>query len=526
MKPEQKFFLDKKDTLEKILGSLGQITFPKIILNIPRDSFLGKSVKNFQILKRETLKVGKELSVESVDDHILELAALAGIKAFNPVFKTRERVVADIVPRLKNAPVSEILTEENFKEKNKKKEDSEIKIKKSEFYNGEKLKSRVSFRKISVYFFTFVILAFGIFQIATRFLPKAVIAITLKKFPVEFKENIEISSLISNSSFTSTSIALPGELIIAKKNIEMEFSSANKETVSLKAKGVLVVYNAYSSKSQVLVKSTRFESPNKKIFRLDNQVIVPGAKTVEGKIELSQIEVSVTADGAGEEYNIGSVSKWRIPGFEGTPKYDGFYAESIAAMSGGLVGEKAVPTIEEYADAKEKIKVSLQDALKAQMAILLKDEFRLLPNATSFNILKEEIRPQSATAGKFSIFTEAEMKYFVFEEGLLKKVLAEKLEKSTDFENKIRVNNIGLNYGEINVDFKEKRMTFSVNGSIIFVPDINKESLTAELLGKDEEVLKSLVFSLPGLDKARISFWPFWVHVVPKDSNKLNIVIE
>jgi hypothetical protein len=69
-------------------------------------------------------------------------------------------------------------------------------------------------------------------------------------------------------------------------------------------------------------------------------------------------------------------------------------------------------------------------------------------------------------------------------------------------------------------------MIFPVGGTIVFVPDINKESLTAELLGKDENALKSLVFSLPGLDKASISFWPFWVHVAPQDSNKLNIVIE
>lgn len=526
MKPEQKIFLEKKDSLEKILGIFSHVIFEKIILNLPRDSFLGKNVKNFQILKREALKNDKELSIESVDDHILELAALAGIKAFNPVFGTKEKIVADIVPRIKFVPIAvpeipAVKEEENLTNR----KDSKIKIKDSEFYSSRSPR-KPPYKKIFVSILMVLFLGFGIFEIATRILPKAAIAITLKKFPVDFNEKVEVSSLVSNSSFASGSISLPGELITAKKNIEMEFSSTNKEAVSLKAKGNLIIYNAYSVKPQILVKSTRFESPDKKIFRLDNQITVPGTKTVNGKLEPSQVEVSVTADQPGEDYNIGPAANWKIPGFKDSSKYEGFYADSPSAMSGGLVGDKAVPTEEEYAAAREKVRTTLQGALKSQIAILLKDEFRLLPNATDFNILKEEVRPQSATAGKFSIFTEAELKYFVFEEDLLKQILAEKFKKESSPDIKVKVNNIELNYGEINIDFKEKRMTFPVTGSIVFVPDLNKESLTAEFLGKKEDVLKSLVFSLPGLEKAKVSFWPFWVHGVPQDSKKVNIVVE
>ena len=47
-----------------------------------------------------------------------------------------------------------------------------------------------------------------------------------------------------------------------------------------------------------------------------------------------------------------------------------------------------------------------------------------------------------------------------------------------------------------------------------------------EIAGKDEKSLQSLVFALPGLDKATISLWPFWVKRVPENEKKIKVEIE
>ena len=89
----------------------------KVIINIPNGSVLGSSINNFAILRREAATAGKEIMVESVDEHILELAAVSKIKAINPVFQKRERTVSDIVPRgsLKKKQV-EVSVERTIKE--------------------------------------------------------------------------------------------------------------------------------------------------------------------------------------------------------------------------------------------------------------------------------------------------------------------------------------------------------------------------------------------------------------------------
>ena len=51
-----------------------------------------------------------------------------------------------------------------------------------------------------------------------------------------------------------------------------------------KASGQIIVYNAYNDNNQKLIKNTRFETPDGKIYRIQASIIVPGTKVEEGKI--------------------------------------------------------------------------------------------------------------------------------------------------------------------------------------------------------------------------------------------------
>ena len=45
-------------------------------------------------------------------------------------------------------------------------------------------------------------------------------------------------------------------------------------------------------------------------------------------------------------------------------------------------------------------------------------------------------------------------------------------------------------------------------------------------IGKSDVDLRKAIFSLPGLDTANVSLWPFWVKKVPEKLNRINIVID
>ena len=101
-----------------------------------------------------------------------------------------------------------------------------------------------------------------------------------------------------------------------------------------KAFGTITVFNGYSSEPQLLIASTRFLSSNERIFRTTKNIDIPGAQLNDDEIIPSSISVEIVADYLGAEYNIGP-SDFTIPGFKGSPKYQGFYGKSSTAMSGG-----------------------------------------------------------------------------------------------------------------------------------------------------------------------------------------------
>lgn len=532
MKSEKKIFFEQDDTLKDVLKKISRTSAQKIVINIAKNSILGNSIENFHTIRHAGEEQKKVLIVESVDEHILELASLAQIKAENPVFRTRERSVFDILPKIHTEKIIKTKDKKIRKEREENDEAEEkFEIKITEYTEAEdkqkkKCKKPPHKKRWAVVVIAVLILCGGIWFAITK-LPKATIEIMLKKTPISFSEVLEVNSKITTPDIKSTQkIILPGELISAEQNILMEFPAGKKEKVERKSNGTLILYNSFSSSQQVLVALTRFESPDGKIFKLDSRTVVPGAIVKDGKIIPSKIEIKVTADKPGEEYNIQPVSGWRIPGFKGTSKYSGFYAENIQRMQNGFVGEQWMPTDDDKIKAEIEIENVLRDSLEARMFILLSSkEFKILKEATLFTVTKMEIQEIEKEPQKFGIYAEAEAKKLIFSEEMLKDVLIQKQKDGLAAGN-IKPIEFNLSYGAPDIDFSEMKMTVKVTGNAIFTENFSADKLAEELRGQDESLLRQTIFSLPGLENASISLWPFWVKSVPENTERIKILIR
>ena len=145
---------------------------------------------------------------------------------------------------------------------------------------------------------------------------------------------------------------------------EQEIKADGAEKIERKASGKIVVYNNWNTESQVFIKNTRFETPEGKIYRIDRQIIVPGAKKQNGKLIPGSIETVVYADKAGEEYNIG-LTDFVLPALreQKSPRYEKIYARSKTVIEGGLVG--TVPKVNEkdLEDARKELEKKLNDEI-------------------------------------------------------------------------------------------------------------------------------------------------------------------
>jgi len=445
--------------------------------------------------------------------------------------KKRPQSVSDIIPTQKSKKEAE------SKEKAVKKEleiERETLTVIQDSYQYQEVPVRKNFFSRFVtprWIFIFILIAAvsgGSFYIGFKVLPQLKIKVSLRDYPAAFNETIEAGKNFNSSqtSPSSSPIKLPAELFSASGTLPMFFPASGKDKIEDKAAGKIIIYNSYSSDPQGLVVNTRFLTPDNKIFRLSKAVIVPGAKIQEGKIIPSSIEASVVADQAGAEYNIGPVAKFTIPGFKGSPKYEGFSAKSEQLMTGGYVGEVAVPTSKDISDAKAKIRKILEDNLKIRVLSQIPQDFKIIDGSSNFGILKETIDKKAGTDNNFGIVLQAQMKIIAFKEKDLKDILTVKslsLLPAGDYE----AADSNIEYGIPRLDFVKGEMSFPVKGQIIFHGKIDVNDLRRQVMGKNDLALRTLFGNMPNLvEKAEISFWPRYVKTAPNKIEKIKIVLQ
>jgi hypothetical protein len=358
----------------------------------------------------------------------------------------------------------------------------------------------------------------GLIGLALVVLPRADITITLRRTPWEFSNTV-------NAFVTGGDIA--AQLFTQTKNATQSYAASGKKYMETKAHGTIKIVNAYSSETQALVASTRFVTPDGKIFRLQNAVTVPGAKIVSGKIEPSSIDAQVIADKAGTEYNIGPTERFTIPGFQGTPKYDAFYGVSSQPMTGGNIGEAPYATPEDIEKAKAEAEKSIKDTLASAFAFQVPEGFSVLEGSENFAITKSTALPDVGEDGKFRYFVEAhDERLAVRESDILNFVQAKAIAelgqgfKESDHELSYRAQS------------SERKGTLLSGASVTiiykgnYVRDIDTAAIAQGAAGKSEEELKNFVISTEGVEKAKVSLWPFWVMSVPTDTGKIKVILE
>lgn len=203
------------------------------------------------------------------------------------------------------------------------------------------------------------------FILPTFIFPKFSISIFPKIYSVSVPP-LELTAAANVKTLEPASKKIPSIAVEVEKTISREYESSGTKFLRDKSQGTIEIFNAFSSSPQTLVTGTRFQDPSGKIFRLEKGVIITGAGVEEGKIIPTSVKAKVAADAPGESYNI-EPSEFRIPGFRGTPKYQGFYAKSAEKFGGGFEGQARVVTADDLKRASEDTTKVLSEELRLDL---------------------------------------------------------------------------------------------------------------------------------------------------------------
>jgi hypothetical protein len=326
-----------------------------------------------------------------------------------------------------------------------------------------------------------------------------------------------------NSATTSDAV-LTYQTVTLSKEGKTEVPATGQEDVSVKASGVIIIYNNFSATPQKLIANTRFQTAAGLIFRISNPVTVPG----KSGSTPGSVEALVTADKAGADYNVG-LTDFSIPGFQDdAAKYKGFYARSKATIAGGFVGTRAKVDPSQVGVTVSKIKDELKTALVTQAKGDIPPGFVLPENAY---VIEYEDLPQTKTeSGGAQIGQRATLHGLIFKKNQLAAQLSKKANGTTDTSQ----TEIG---GTNNLVFTAKaagtstalwnlnNVNFGLKGTTTLISEIDTVSLQNQLATKPRKNLNAILAGYPAVAKAEVTMWPFWRSTFPASTTQITIVV-
>ena len=337
-----------------------------------------------------------------------------------------------------------------------------------------------------------------------------------------------------DQTFTATKDGVGADLAFRFMSLSetqtKEVPATLEKKIQKKASGTVVIYNAYNADSQRLIKNTRLESPDHKIFRLNDSVVVPGAKISKGKIiEPGSVLAVVYADVAGKDYNIG-LSDFTIPGFKGDPRYSKFTARSKpdSPIGGGFSGKVMVPTDEAVALAQTTLKDTLTLSAIEKARGQIPEKVTFFPGSM---VLKFEEVPQDFnTTNVTSVSVRAIVSVFFFDTVPLTQKLAEKgllnyfgAPLALKDISKLKFTFVDPIDNIILSDITNIR--FKIVGDAVFVGQIDTQKIQLSLVGKEKNDFAKIVGGQENVGKADAVIRPMWNTVFPLDMKKITVKV-
>jgi hypothetical protein len=557
-----------KDDAVVLIDRLMRTKQDDIVLALPKNSIISADLISLKTLQEEAESVGKNLFLDTENEELSDYAKKINMPIYNIDVKTKpeevkinlvrhsggSRKIMDIQPprrseikpkEIEEQPMvynepEELQPETNFipmenpvvYEVVKKTLPSELgnhdlDRNLEDFYSSKSEQTSHGISGIGKFFTykvlmnSFIVLG-GLLLASSLFLilPKVNIKIAVKEMPIKTDIPVAVSKSVGLANLSGGII--PGQYFIFSKS---ETKPLTKESVvttnaNVKYGGYISIFNAYSVAPQKLVTQTRFENKDGKIFRITNAVTVPGAKMENGTLTPSSIKVKVISDAVGEEYNIGP-AYFTIPGFKGSPKYAGFYAKSTESMVGEAVPATGAGISKEEQNA---LKIEMQNELIKQIESdalgSLKDgDFKLIDGASGSKVDEFRIDANSAfmkLTWQAILFKESDFKALVNYS-----VLSHYSElKNFDFQDNIMYPRV------TSADFKKGEIFFTYNVDKVNAYAVNLDDLKKELVGRNEDEIRSIISGKNFVNSATISFPMFWFKNASNNPEKINITID
>lgn len=317
--------------------------------------------------------------------------------------------------------------------------------------------------------------------------------------------------------------SIPLTVLLVEDKVSTDVDATESKTTIATASGKILVSNKQKV-VQTLIKTTRFESSDGKIYRIRENIKIPAAVGDKAGTK----EVMVYAESAGPEYNKKDITDFTVPGFKGKPQFDLVTAKSLGPMDGGSSGVKKSVSKETTEEISKNLRIELENKLRARVSRELLQNQVAYENLYQFEY-KEPTLEASETPEKAKIVLSGTLAIPIFSKPDLAKELAKASVENYAGEDisldKIEQISVKFSEGQkINL-FTDSKVSFRFEGESKFIWNVDTKAFAKALLNVSKEDASSVSKKFTGIDKTTVSIHPFWKNYFPGNVDDIKITV-
>lgn len=310
---------------------------------------------------------------------------------------------------------------------------------------------------------------------------------------------------------------IPYSLQTITAEVSQEVLASGQEEVEEFATGTIRVMKNTAG-TQPLIKNTRFESQDGKIYRVRHSITIPGN---------GSREIEVFADEPGESFNMTS-GTFTVPGLEGLPEFDEISAETVTSISGGFVGVKNVVSEED----EEKTRALLQQQLETELIAKIGGSIsadKIFYYTPSF--IKYTSTPSEASGDKVVIKEKGTLQGLLFEkEDIVTSLVKTSVTGVSDLDS-ITIENIDT----LSITLENKENfdpegdevgSLLISGNPEYSWGVTQKTLGEKIKGMNKQDAEAELLRLAGVQKFDVNISPFWKKSIPEDINDINVTFQ
>lgn len=539
---QRAIYLDANNDIYATLGKFERLDAEEVILVIPKSSVLFHSIINFKILKSESNRRRKGLSIVTVDAKGLQLAQRVGIPAYKDLDLTNE-ALEEVSPPPPTIPVSSTaVSPRELKIKYKRKlpasrpinqipdtvirADKEIVTKPPRFTLARwQLRKDWGRSALLLVWLAGALAILGIVIYLT--VPQAKVSLEARSEP--FSRSFKLVLADKNDKEAAGQNVFKGRFIEVEKKLTQNFPASGGKNNGNPSSGTLTVYNYTKGTKPVGLRTqTRFQSPDGQIFRSQSEILIAGAAVGSGgQLMPGRTNVRVVAETGGSKGNLGAETKFTIPGL-GDTGIDMVYGKNAESFVGGTDAEVKMVTAEDIKSAADSISKNVFVDAEAELQTKINKKEELIPALIQNDIINVTPSVSAGTAREnFDLDISVRSWTLLPEKGKLTDIMQATVITIVPSNRVLTPQTLrGLKLNLDNADYDNHIIDFTVviDGAVAAKIDANE--ISESLANRSLKSVQTLFDSIPDIISHKVTLWPFWVKKMPilEGNIKINFI--